>query len=172
MPIKNFTGGIIADVAGPELNRYLIQSAHVIKASNQSITSSTTLQNDSQLLLQVSANTDYWMMALLLYQGATAGDLKIGFSGPSGATLNYVTDGLGVSATGNADQISRAMFTIGSGPSIGAIDAADSVAIPKGLLRIGSSGGTFRFRFAQVTSNATSTTIKSGSMLMIRRLTT
>lgn len=172
MPIKNFLGGVISSVTASELNRYLVQSAHVIKPSDESVTSSTTLQPDDHLLLQVQANTDYWMMALILYQGATAGDLQIGFLAPTGTTLRYVSDALGPSTTGNADVIARAMLGLGSGPTLGAIDAADTVAIPKGVLRVGASGGTFRLRWCQGTSNATSTTIKAGSMLMIRKLTT
>lgn len=170
MPIKNFIGGVVADVDAPDLNLYLIQSHHLIKPSNESVTSSTTFQNDDHLALQVAANTNYWVICQILYTGNTSGDLKIGFLGPSGATFKWCSDALGSAAVGNADDVSRSMQIISSSPVAGAITGNDTVACCKGVLRVGSSGGTFRLRWAQGTSSGTATTVKSGSTFMIRRL--
>lgn len=170
MPIKNFVGGDPNDVAAAELNRYLIQSSHVIKTSNESVTSSTTVQNDDQLFLQVEANTNYWFMGLFIYTGDAAGDFQVKFSSPSGSTLKWLSDALGAGATTTSDIVSRTMQGTSSGPAFGCITGSDAIGIPKGLLQVGSSGGTFRLTWAQSVSSGTATTLKTGSMLMIRRL--
>ena len=171
MPIKNFVGGDASDVNAAELNRYLVQSSHVIKPADESVTSSVTLQNDDHLFLQVEANTNYWLMCLLLYAGNTAGDLQPTFSGPSGATFTWLSDALGSGITTTSDIVSRSMQNISGNPAFGAVTGSDAVAIPKGLLQVGSSGGTFRFRWAQSVSSGTATILREGSMMMIRRLT-
>lgn len=171
MPIKDFVGGVIADVDADDLNRYLIQSHHVIKPSNESVSNSTSFQNDDHLMVQVEANTNYWVVCQLLYTGATTGDLRMGYSAPSGSIFAWMTDAIAAGATSTTDIISRTMQTLDSVDAIaGSVGGSDSVAIGKGILRVGNVGGTFRFRFAQGTSNATSTTVLAGSILMIRRL--
>lgn len=170
MPIKTFVGGVISDVEASDLNTYLIQSHHVIKPSDESVTSSVSFQNDDHLFFQVTPNTMYWVIAQLLYTGSTTGDLQIGFSAPSGSTMNWCSDALGSGATGNADIVSRSRQIISSSPVAGAITGSDTIACCKGILRTSTSGGTFRVKWCQGTSNATATTVKAGSMFMARRL--
>lgn len=170
MPIKSFVGGVIADVDAGDLNTYLIQSHHVIKSANESVASSVVFQNDDHLFFQVAPNTKYWVIAQLLYTGSTTGDLQLGFSAPSGSTMNWCTDALGSGATGNADIVSRSRQIISSSPVAGAITGADTIICAKGILSTSTSGGTFRVKWCQGTSNATSTTVYAGSMFMARRL--
>ncbi|MFI9558881.1 hypothetical protein [Nonomuraea endophytica] len=169
MPIKDFQVGVPPSAA--DINRYFQQRAHVIKAADESITSSTTLQNDDHLFLTVSANTDYWVEAMIRYDGPTGGDLKIGWSVPTGATLEWTSNGLATAATSTADDLWRRRRTATTDEIVGAVGAGtDLLAMPEGLLRVGANAGTLRLRWAQGTSSATATRVFLRSLLMISRM--
>ncbi|MEV0993407.1 hypothetical protein [Nonomuraea sp. NPDC050202] len=173
MPIKTFGSGEVPDAA--DLNRYPLQQAFRLKTADESVASSTTLQDDNHLFLSVAANTEYWVQAHLIYEGAAnpSGDLQLGWSFPSGSTWTWVSDALGSGVTGSTDIISRTR-QVGSGSSSpGTVGAGILViAVPKGVLRVGSNSGFLRLRWAQLASTATPTIVKTGSLLTIRRLTT
>jgi hypothetical protein len=169
MPITDFVAGQVLTAA--TLNRYLMQQAHVVKTVNESVTSSTTPQNDDHLFLNVSANTDYWVQSFLIYNGSTAGDIQIGWSVPTGSTYDWVSDGLTTAATTTTDEVSRTAQNATSLPNLGAAGAGvNCTASTKGLLRVGSSSGVLRLRWSQGTASATATLITINSFLMARRL--
>src|SRR5262245_32334636 len=60
------------------------------KTSDQSVTSSTTLVNDSTLVVALAANSTYWVNLEIKYEGGTNGssDMKLQLNIPAGATLN------------------------------------------------------------------------------------
>jgi hypothetical protein len=153
-----------------DLNVYLIQQQHIVKPSDESVTSSITLQNDDHLVLPVSANTKYFVQGMLIYTGATAGDMGFKWSVPTGSTFDWCSDALGSAATSLTDQISHTAQASSNQPSFGAIDASTAVAPIKGLLIVGSSGGNLRATWAQGTSSGTATTMKAGSYVMARRV--
>ncbi|WP_068925048.1 hypothetical protein [Planobispora rosea] len=170
MPITDFVAGQTPNAA--DLNRYLMQQAHVIKPGIESVTSSTTLQNDDHLFLNVSANTDYWVQAFIIYNGATGGDLQIGWSAPTGSTFDWVSDGLSTAATTSTDEVSRTAQGVTNAPSVGAVGSGNNCTVsPKGLLRVGANSGTLRLRWAQSVSSGTATQVTTNSFLMARRLT-
>jgi len=178
MPIKDWIAGERPSAA--DLNRYFMQQAHAIKSTDTTITSSTTLADDPHLFIPVQAGTDYWVQGMIIYNASSAADLKITFSGPSGATFDWVSDSLGstiAAGSGAVDIISRSLQGLGSTPSPGGAEQpagtrVDAVSVPKGLLRVSSSSGTLRFRWAQLASGSPGTIVRAGSLLMIRRLTT
>jgi len=170
MPIKDFQVG--APLTAADLNTYLLQQSHVIKLADESVTSSTTLQNDDHLVLPVTANTRYWVQAMIIYTGGSNGDLRYTFTGPTGASFDWVGDHLGEGVDSTTGIISRTVQSIGASNVIaGAVTGATQVALPKGILIVGSSSGTLRLRWAQGTSSSTPTTVKAGSILMARRIT-
>ncbi|MEV4059734.1 hypothetical protein [Nonomuraea dietziae] len=169
MPIKNFEVG--KPPTSADINRYFQQRAHVIKAADESIASTTTLQNDDHLFLSVAANTTYWVEAMLRYDGVTTGDLKIGWVVPAGATLEWTSNALIDGATGTADDLWRRRRTAAQDEICGAVGVGtDLLAMPEGLLRVGATAGTLRLRWAQGTSSATATRVLVRSLLMISRM--
>jgi hypothetical protein len=135
----------------------------VRKSANQSITSSTTLTNDSQLKFAIGAN-ETWVFYANLQPQSTAGGIhiKYAFTYPAGATLvwsppNVVcnSDGvirLGEGCTGttsvsmNVDNLIRPQFIMGS-------------------ILNGGTAGDLQLQWAQVTSSATAMTMNAGSMI-------
>jgi hypothetical protein len=57
------------------------------KTADESVTSSTTLQDDNDLTAAVGANEVWLLEFRMRFEGSTAGDLQIGWSFPSGGRL-------------------------------------------------------------------------------------
>ena len=172
MPIKNFDVGNPDSIAAAELNRYLNQQQHVRKPSTESVTSSTTLQNDDALFLPVAANTSYWVQAFLIYDGPASNGMKWGFTAPTGSTMGWVVDSLSTGGGGGtADLVSRARLNISATPINASVGAGVSLAaVPKGMLQTGSNSGTLRIQWCQNASSATAVRMINSSVLMIRKL--
>lgn len=169
MPIKNFTVG--QPPASADINRYFQQRAHVIKAADESISNTTTAQNDDHLFLPVAANTDYWVELFLRYDADSTADFRLGWSVPSGATMEWTSNGLSNAATGTADQLWRRRRDATMEEALGGVGSGtDVIALPEGLLRVGSNAGQIRVKWAQINSSATASRVFQRSMLMISRM--
>lgn len=169
MAIKDFTVGVPYPTA-LDFNTYPIQQQHVVKPSNESIASSTTLQNDDHLLLPVSANTMYFIQGMFIISGAESADMLFQWSVPSGATFNWVSDTLGSGSTTSATgQVSRTSQGNTNQPAFGLIASLITVVPIKGFLVVGSTGGVLRAKWCQNSSSGTATIMRAGSYLMARR---
>lgn len=157
-----------------------MQQQYVMKLSNLARASTTTLLADPDLSMAVDAGTDYWVTGYLFYNGASqasgAGDLKINFNAPLGATFDWISDALGsasLDANLGVDVVSRTAQDLGSTPAPGTIGSGiPLVALIKGILRVGGTSGNLTLLWAQLLSSSTATTIFHSSMLVARRLTT
>lgn len=170
MPIRIFAPGERPSAA--DLNRYFLQQHAAIKSANESVTSSITLQNDDHLFAPVTANTDYWVWCVIFYAGPTTnGDLQLKWSAPSGATFDWISDGIGSAATSSVTTLSRNAQGLANTPAPGTITGTDICALVKGILRIGGTAGTLQLQWAQLASSATAVTVYADSTLIVRRLT-
>ncbi|MBI4160711.1 MAG: LamG domain-containing protein [Candidatus Yanofskybacteria bacterium] len=134
------------------------------KSSDESVTSSTTLQNDDELKLTLAANKTYTIDAVIFATSASSNpDFKIAFTVPSGATMtlgyiaaspsNLLTQGELLSSSGTASQVIPLRAN------------ASAVVLVKGTVVIASTGGDLTLQWAQFTSNATATVVKAGSYI-------
>jgi len=171
MPIRLFTPAERPSSA--DMNRYFMQQHHVIKTSNETVTSSTSTQNDDQLIIPVEANTNYWMLGAIYYDCTGTADFKIGWNFPVGTTMNWGFDGITAGETQyNSCTVSRAASLIGTTPVAGGVAVnTQGTIIPKGLVQTGGTAGNLIFKWAQNVSEATVLTVRSGSLLILRRLT-
>lgn len=133
----------------------------VTKASDESVTNNTTLQNDDELFFTASSGTLYEVELYVHYLGDGSADLKCAFGEDSTIRGGMLTNSLGPTdgaqaAARNADQTA----TIGIGTS-----ATKRLAIITGYYTGG--GGTWRLLWANNTAAGT-TTIKAGSYLRYR----
>jgi hypothetical protein len=177
MPFTTFTAFNGPDAA--DLNRYPVQIASAIKTVDETVTSSTTLQDDNELFVDVLANTTYWVSALIIYAAATDRDLKCSFSGPSGSSMNWVSDAFAssISAGNLVNEVSRTLQSLGSTPSPGGNGTNPSVGnnlffVPRGIFITGANAGTLTFQWAQLASGTPGTIVRADSVLLVRRLTT
>lgn len=139
------------------------------KVADESVTASTTMQDDDALLVQVEANRVYEFDALIGYVGNTAGDVKVGFTFPAGASCYWAGQGGsdGDSGYGGVGASRHsASFGDASGTATAFTGSTTALAIlVKGMLVVGGTPGVLRLQWAQNTSNATATTVKAGSFL-------
>ncbi len=144
------------------------------KPSDTSGTSNTTLGDDPHLTVTLAAGAEYWLDLSIIYSAHSSGDLKIGFSYPSGGGANLTVMGQASAATG----------TTGDGTHLSINSSSDTVIV--GGASAGNTeelcayaaghvysgvGGAFTFRWAQGTSSATATIVRAWSSMILRRMT-
>lgn len=152
----------------------LAEGPHLIarKTSNQSVTSSTTVVNDSALLMSVGANETWLTRWGLLFTtaSATAG-LRVSWSFPTAGALegswSFVNTAAAYSGFG---------IVSGTNPTTEQAMGAQSAGSDVNYLAIelvyvgGANAGTVQLKWAQTTSNATATVMKTNSALWAVKL--
>ena len=158
--------------AGTRITAALLNSIaplSVIKPSDQSVTSSTTLVNDSALFLPVVASATYLFDAYLDFEGAAigTGDLKIEWTVPAGAALRFDLHGLNTASSSFSST-----FTDGVTTALGTTGAASlRGALMKGSLVMAATAGNLQLKWAQNTSSATATIVHAQSYVALWRVT-
>jgi hypothetical protein len=150
----------------------------VRKTSNQSVTSSTTLVNDSALVLPMLASVTYELTAQLFYIGNDTGDIKVTFTQPTGSTLSWGPIGASQAAvTGSATagtgewwgtNVNTTASPTTSMPMGGS--TSDLHMVIRGIVVVSATAGNLQLQWAQNTSNGTATTVKAGSWMSLRRV--
>lgn len=164
-----------ADGAGNEASMMgavdtALAGIRVRKGSDQTVASNTVLQNDTVLLAPVAANSSYWMQLFFIYQSAATPLIKIGFTAPAGATLDWTGGALVSTVTAAVSgSIDRSALTIASSLVLGVDGATSLVALVQGWLITSAATGNLQFQFAQSVSNASAATSKTGSTLWLRK---
>jgi hypothetical protein len=166
MAVPTFTVGQVLTAA--LVNQWLASRA-AVKGSNTSRSSTTTLADDPHLTLAVDANCIYVLELGLLYDGATAGDLATGLTGPAGFSSSIILAGLTPSAAGNSDDVMSA--TTGAAANVGALGAGTLAgALIKGTVTTAGTAGNLTLQWAQVSSSGTATILHSGSWMTLDRI--
>lgn len=142
-----------------------------MKSTDNSLpNNTTTLTNDGELILPVGANTKYILVSSLQYDSSTTADISINFTTPSGSTGNWTSFGLDVTtgagaATGLIVTIASA---IGGAASAGGTNVgARQLMLPMGSIVTGANAGNVQLQFAQRISDASTTTLRAGSWVML-----
>lgn len=139
---------------------------YVYKTADESVASSTTLQDDDHLFFTTVAAGIYAFEMLLWFTSASSNpDLKWQLIEPDGTfVIGYQTYYLNSSQPGHANEGSSfdtEFFTAG--------EVADLLWV-RGIIEAGGAGGTFKLQWAQANSDATAMTIKKGSFLNYKKL--
>ncbi len=142
------------------------------KTANEVVNNSNTLQDDDHMGIAVAAGAVYLMDGFWIYGADPAADIKIGFTGPAGATLDWVRGGMDAAATVVTGGFNSTAQTLGSFPSLGAVTGVGTILIatPMGTLVTGGTAGTLRVQWAQQTAQANNATIYAQSWLRLQRI--
>lgn len=135
----------------------------VRKSSDQTVTSSTTLVNDSQLKFAVAANETYIFQAwLYTYAADGTPDIKVTFTGPSGSTVLWSSSQVIFNAGG-----STTLTVVSSGGTTAdlLVDANFRAIQLYGTILNSSTAGDVQLQWAQNTSSANGTSVKAGSSI-------
>ena len=176
--------------AGQRVTAALLRSSQeqvARKTSDTARVATTITTADQHLQFEVLANAVYKWVGWIKYDGPTAADINIDFSAPSGALGEWTAIGAGHSPVIGASAVpalitdtqdargylmrvesndvtsARSYGTLGTGGIPLTLDL-------KGLLRVGSTGGTFSLDWAQLVSNATAVTLYTDSWLSMLRV--
>jgi len=130
----------------------------VIKSADESITSDSTLNNDSELLMALDATSTYFGKVLMLMDSDPTPDIKFTIA-YSGTTID----------AGKSDDINGNTAT-----ALGAETTINSGAWPfwhytKFFIKT-NSAGTMNVQWAQATSDAAATIMMAGSTLRMRKV--
>lgn len=144
------------------------------KTSDESVTSSTTLQNDDHLFLSVAANCTYHVEALILYSARSDTDFKYKWDCPAGSALKVTSYGLAVGDTTTDGTTIYYGHVNESSTGVHGGAAAENTTFMTvnmtGVLVVSSTAGTMRFTWAQNTSNATAAIVRSHSYLKLTKV--
>jgi len=135
----------------------------VRKSSDQTVTSSTTLVNDSQLKFAVAANETYIFQAwLYTYAADATPDIKTTFTGPSGSTVFWSSSQVIFLANG-----STTLTVVAPGGTVGDffVDSNLRAIQLYGTISNGATAGDVQLQWAQNTSSANGTTVRAGSSI-------
>lgn len=151
------------------------QTRYVKKTADESVTSSTTLQNDDALVVSLAANAEYELTLYLAVNGSAAGDVKTAWSMPASTTGQRFEFGPDTSsATSSAGTAVRAScLTDGFATEINyGTFATGQQSFIMEVLYITTAGtsGNAQLQWAQNASSATATTVEAGSYLKITRV--
>lgn len=129
--------------------------------------------DDGVLQVAVLANAIYELIATIIYDATTTADLAIGWSGPAGATLDWVPNGPVTTVGSGTVQASTNWnpSTMADARTIGAAGIGTKLtALPSGLLVVGATAGTFKLRWGQGTPEVSDLTVYPGSRLRLLRV--
>jgi len=149
-----------------------MQPLYVRKVTDESLVSSTTLQDDNSLLLPVEANAVYELDAVIYYSTRSDTDIKMQWTLPSGF-MEWIAYGLASGATGTSGSVVFERQFLSSTPVFGGAGAENSTFLSvsvKGSIHIGTTPGNMRLRWAQNVSNATATIVRGDSFMVLKRL--
>lgn len=142
-----------------------------IKTSTESVTSSVTLQNDDQLVVALAANSTYFVQMVIRYDGATAGDIQVQFTGPGGATIFGQWVGNPFSAAGLTDVRVVPLIAFSAAEAFGCLGAGTDTSLSfQGNVATGGSAGNLQLQWAQGTSNGTATRVFGQSFIAAWRI--
>jgi hypothetical protein len=145
------------------------QPNRVVKATLEGVTSSTTYQDDNELLFPVVANAHYFVMVLFNVNGATGGDIKTRYSVPAGATGFKWCMGpqVGSADRENTNMVS-AVHNPGTDRPYGTVAASTAAIAVREYLRVQTAGasGNVVLQWAQNASSGTTTSVDVFSSLM------
>lgn len=144
----------------------------VRKTLDESVTSSTLLQNDDVLLMAVAANEIWHVQLCLSFSAVQAtGDLKVAFTFPAGGEIGMTGPGADNTGTFNMSRFEGTTTPTTarsfSGP---ASSTARAFQVIEGIFINAGTAGNFQLQWAQAASNVTATIVRANSTLWAVKL--
>lgn len=171
-PAVTFAGAVTMS-GGVTVSGGVGQVLFARKTADESVASSTTLQDDDHLTLSVAASAFYQAELFMIFDGdATTGDLKIQFSAPAGAAFSYGTLSPHTDQTSTTSSTMKvAEQTLAAASTYGCMGSGTNIiGRASGLLVTSGTAGTFKLTWAQNGSTATATRLRANSYLLLRRV--
>jgi hypothetical protein len=134
-------------------------STLVVKTADESVTSSTALQNDDHLKLTMTSNGAWQVkFVLMMTQPSTNNSMKVNFTAPSGAIWRLASGSIRSVSDGPTTEMS---FSISQSPTVNIVD---------GIVSTAATAGDFQLQWAQSSSDANTMKMLENSYLEYRLL--
>jgi hypothetical protein len=151
----------------------------VRKTSNESVTNSITPQADDHLYATLPANS-IWEVEILLRTQSAGGDgnnggIKVQLNAPTGTSMQVFVEirkggsGSDLSHHWHYGWITASNTPVGYDPIPGTTTQTGAVKL-KGLVIVGSTGGTLQLYWAQNAANGNATTVYANSYMKLTRI--
>lgn len=160
----NITALTASEVMNTVFGLDLMDWQFVRKASDESVTSSTTLQDDDALLFAVGANQT-WLYTIVVYWGSGGGQIKCRTTAPASSAGWYGTTRSAVATTASSHANGTAISFAGT-----TISGEGTCLVLEGIVRTAGTAGNLTFQWAQDSSNVAATTVGTDSYLIARRV--
>lgn len=159
------TGGLAVDGANFFPTLTARKTAPEVRNNN------TTLADDGHLTIPVEANTAYLFESFLLYATDPAADIKLQFTGPAGATLDWGRGGMDSGTTTTTTGASKTGLAIASAITLGGVtsNVTKLFAMPRGTLVTSGTAGLFTLQWAQQALVASDSTLYAQSWIRLQR---
>jgi len=143
--------------------RYVDRTLKAVKSADETIDTSTVMQNDDELVVAVQANTTYKFVLILMINSVAAADFKWQMALPAGAS--------GDSINGIHRQDAFVSITDITASHTLTSNAVDEAIVVTGRIIIAGTAGNAQLQWAQNTSNAGDTTVLQGASLVLKQST-
>lgn len=161
-PLALYSGKVKELQSGDDVGNKKIISRY--KAARETVTSSTTLQDDDDFVFPVEANKTYIITGNLTGASAnSSGGFKWGATVPMGTSGR-----LNVNANGNNVGGNDVDITVGGSAAITIV--VNSYFLIRGYIIVGDVSGNVVFRWAQHASYTASTWLERGSIMILTEI--
>ncbi len=137
----------------------------VIKASDETVVSSTTIQDDDELFIGVDSKSKYSFEVNIDLTSSSVPDFKWKFSSPAGTVGSYVVSGARFGGGQGGLQVGNIDVEL----NLAILDTGSTVLI-SGIIETGNTSGTLTFQWAQDTSSAVDTIVKANSFMVVTKI--
>lgn len=157
---QTLTASILSTLIGE------VRPRRVRKSADETLSNSTSLQDDDELVLSVVSGVTYQLKCLIYYGAGTTADFKAAFTHPGG-TLEYAVACLDTAAA-TSQTVSLAEAS-GSAKSFGGAGVASFRYLWYDGMYACTSSGSLQFQWAQNSAVVESTVVKAGSFLWLKQ---
>lgn len=141
---------------------YTPQFKYVVKTSDESCASDTSLNNDSVLLIPVEANSAYIGKVFIRLTGNNVASAKLGWSYPVGCAINWGLCAVAFGATAQKIETDVAILSMTA--------TVNNHLVYHFVIANGANAGNVNLMWCQSNSSATPTIMKAGSYLEYRKV--
>lgn len=143
----------------------------VRKPSTESVSSSTTLQNDNDFVFAIAANQRLYIELDLLVFGAAAADIKLDVTLPSGgsALVSYIGPDPSTTDVSNTNFTVRSVAA-GTAVQVGCDGTSQQIVFVKIAATNGANAGNVTLQWAQWASSGTATEVRASSVAKVWKL--
>lgn len=127
----------------------------VTKTANETVNNSDAYQDDDELVLAVLANEVWFFETRIVWHGDGVPDIKFQFTVPSGTTMRWESQSVGLAPLTESDEKTR------SGAGVG----VNQMHYARGLIFVGGNAGDVQVQWAQNVADMSDTVVLAGSMI-------